>query len=595
MLDYAAWKGSLKNLGSISRFRQPQPGSATQKEEAKPAATSPAQLLKSQSDVFSCLEKALDDQEDDEILTQRLIDVLLAMARARSCSAITDGANRIRRMLFSGAVPIETLQAIQRWLEAAGFEFSSFNHAVCKTPSRGALHDCAAWESTLKKLGSISRFRRQKLKTTSEEAASIAAPALPEGNREPRQAPPAAALPRLILESEDSRAFAPSFARMVQEKGGDFSYSPEREAWAQGATRSLQLFLASHGIPARVKRSTVTPNGCLVCFEGDERLTTRSIEKLQEVLLSTKAIKILYAKPAPGEFRILFNDGSDSHRETVSLWKAWSHRTVDRHNGLNLSFIVGLKETDGQLLYLNPDKFEPHTLIAGGTGSGKTALVQCLILDMAATNPSPLLKLYLIDPKKGVDFAPIRRLPHMAGEPVTELKDIPGLFTKLYAIMEERYALFNQAGVNKLSTYNAKVPREQRLPALFVIHDELAFCMQDDEYKKAVPPLMIQLATKCRAAGIYLILIAQRPDKDVVPVQVRDNLGNRLILKVPAGTSEFALGEKGAENLLGKGHLAAKLGGQDGFVYAQVPFLSDRNEVLQEVVDAITAADQEWN
>lgn len=400
-------------------------------------------------------------------------------------------------------------------------------------------------------------------------------------------------VPLTAAECGDTQVFAPSFAELVKEKGGDFSYSPEREAWAQKATQVLRTFLQGHGIPARVKHSTVTPNGCLVSFEGDERLTTKSFEKLQEILLSTKAIKVLHAEAAAGEFRILFNDGS-GNRETVSLWKAWSQRTVERKNGLNLSFIVGLKESDGKLLYLDPDKFEPHTLIAGGTGSGKTALVQTLILDMAATNPSSKLKFYLIDPKKGVDFAPIRQLPHLAKEPVTELQDIPALFTELYRIMEDRYVAFGVAGVNKLSTYNAKMPREKQLPALFVIHDELAFCMQNDEYKKTVPPLMIQLATKCRAAGIYLIFIAQRPDKDVVPVQVRDNLGNRLILKVPAGTSEFALGEKGAENLLGKGHMAAKLGGRDGFEYVQVPFLSDQNEVLQEVADAIKAADGEW-
>lgn len=393
--------------------------------------------------------------------------------------------------------------------------------------------------------------------------------------------------------SDEAQIFAPSFANLVKERGGNFAYSHEREAWAQKATLSLRTFLITHGIPARVKQSTVTPNGCLVCFEGDENLTTKNIEKHEEILLSTKGIKVLHAVPAVGEFQILFNDGSDN-REAVSLWKAWSQREVKRQNGLNLSFIIGLKESDGKLLYLDPDRFEPHTLIAGGTGSGKTALVQTLILDMAATNPSTKLKFYLIDPKKGVDFAPIQRLPHLAAEPVTELADIPKLFNELYKIMEDRYDKFNAVGANKLSTYNAKVPREKQLPALFVIHDELAFCMQNEDYKKTVPPLMIQLATKCRAAGIYLVFIAQRPDKDVVPIQVRDNLGNRLILKVPAGTSEFALGEKGAENLLGKGHMAAKLGGKDGFEYVQVPFLSDRNEVLEEVAEAIRKADKEW-
>jgi hypothetical protein len=60
-------------------------------------------------------------------------------------------------------------------------------------------------------------------------------------------------------------------------------------------------------------------------------------------------------------------------------------------------------------------------------------------------------------------------------------------------------------------------------------------------------------------------------------------LGNRLVLRVDGeGTSEIALGEKGAERLLGKGHLAAKLEGAPEIVYGQVPFVS--NEFLAQTV-----------
>lgn len=61
----------------------------------------------------------------------------------------------------------------------------------------------------------------------------------------------------------------------------------------------------------------------------------------------------------------------------------------------------------------------------------------------------------------------------------------------------------------------------------------------------------------------------------VMPMQLRSNLGNRLILRVDSeGTSEIALGEKGAEQLLGKGHMVARLEGEAGLIYAQVPFVS---------------------
>ncbi len=60
-----------------------------------------------------------------------------------------------------------------------------------------------------------------------------------------------------------------------------------------------------------------------------------------------------------------------------------------------------------------------------------------------------------------------------------------------------------------------------------------------------------------------------------MPMQLRSNLGNRLILRVDSeGTSEIVLGDKGAERLLGKGHLIAKLEGEDSILTAQVPFVS---------------------
>jgi S-DNA-T family DNA segregation ATPase FtsK/SpoIIIE len=113
---------------------------------------------------------------------------------------------------------------------------------------------------------------------------------------------------------------------------------------------------------------------------------------------------------------------------------------------------------------------------------------------------------------------------------------------------------------------------------LFLVHDEFADWMLDDGYKGAVSAAVQRLGVKARAAGIHLIFAAQRPDKDVMPMQLRENLGNRLILKVASeATSKIALDRPGAELLLGKGHLAAKLNGEQGLVFAQAPFLSDQD------------------
>ena len=98
--------------------------------------------------------------------------------------------------------------------------------------------------------------------------------------------------------------------------------------------------------------------------------------------------------------------------------------------------------------------------------------------------------------------------------------------------------------------------------------------MMTSEYSDAVANIVGRLGVKARAAGISLVFAAQRPDANVMPMQLRANLGNRLVLRVDGeGTSEIALGEKGAERLLGKGHLAAKLEGESDIIYGQVPLV----------------------
>ena len=47
---------------------------------------------------------------------------------------------------------------------------------------------------------------------------------------------------------------------------------------------------------------------------------------------------------------------------------------------------------------------------------------------------------------------------------------------------------------------------------------------------------------------------------------------------------------KGAESLLGLGHLAARLNGEPGIVFAQAPLLSD--EDIERAVDAIIQGDE---
>ena len=165
---------------------------------------------------------------------------------------------------------------------------------------------------------------------------------------------------------------------------------------------------------------------------------------------------------------------------------------------------------------------------------------------------------------------------HLAAGIVDDQEQAIAKLEELVGEMNRRYSILKANKVANIFDLNNKPEATEHLPFLWVIHDEFAEWMLTDSYADAVSDIVSRLGVKARAAGISLVFAAQRPSADVMPLQLRANLGNRLVLRVDGeGTSEIALGEKGAERLLGKGHMAAKLEGEPEIIQAQVPFVQD--------------------
>lgn len=367
-------------------------------------------------------------------------------------------------------------------------------------------------------------------------------------------------------------------SNLLRTEAKPFGYSKERLDWCDKAAQQLRIGLAENNISVTELRHVPTPNGCLVVYKGSSVLGQKTLLSLKEKLLMTRSLRIGFTEAAPGEFRVFIES---DQREAVPMWNLWKDRKLQRHpDGSNTRLAIALKELDGQILYLDPmsDMGAPHTLVAGGTGSGKSVLIRMMILDIAATNSPSQARLYMIDPKKGINYASLKKLPHWASPFITESNEALSIMDELIAEMERRYELFAEASVEDLFQYN-RFSRNNKLPVLWLFHDEIADWTRDKDYNREFTAKMTILATKARAAGIFLVLIAQRPDKDVLPMQVRDNLGNRLALKLETeASSKIALDKSGAELLLGKGHLAAKIG--SSITYAQCAFLDNAQTAL---------------
>ena len=347
------------------------------------------------------------------------------------------------------------------------------------------------------------------------------------------------------------------------------------ESRCKGALQQFQL-------QSKVLSKVLTPNAALLKFQGSSNLTVEQVLKRRSEFLTTHALNIISVRAEPGVVAIAI---ARPNRQVLHLPDVWRQWKPDCTHG-NHDLLIAVREEDNSLLFLSPKANAPHTLIAGSTGSGKSVLMQNIILGIACTNTPGQAKIVLIDPKLGVDYFAFDGLPHLQGGIIADQDNAIQTLSELVDEMNRRYAALKQNKVSNIFEFNAKASPNERLPFLWVIHDEFAEWMMTPHYADAVSDIVGRLGVKARAAGISLVFAAQRPDATVMPMQLRANLGNRLVLRVDSeGTSEIALGEKGAERLLGKGHLAAKLQGEDDLVIAQVPIIA--SDCLEAIVSEL--------
>jgi DNA segregation ATPase FtsK/SpoIIIE, S-DNA-T family len=410
---------------------------------------------------------------------------------------------------------------------------------------------------------------------TSAPAAEAAPPSGPD-------MPAAAELPEEPVAPDPAMGAETHLGHLIHRQAADSVQSSSDEAWLEDVAQRCRNALLRYGMSARLDSQVLTPNAALLKFRGSDELTVAAVQRRVTELETTHGLEVLSVRAEPGRVVISI---MRPHREILTLarvWQSWPTLGSDANNQL----LIAVREEDGEPLYLEPN-IAPHSLVAGSTGSGKSVLVQNILLGIAATNRPDRAEIVLIDPKSGVDYFAFEDLPHLTDGIIDNTETALAKLEGLVAEMERRYALFKSARVSNISSYNKKA--HTPLPTIWLVHDEFADWMQIDDYRSGVEAAVSRLGVKARAAGIYLIFAAQRPDASVFPMQLRSNLGNRLVLRVDsAGTSDLSLGIKGgaAERLLGKGHLAAILGGGTEPIYAQVPFLHE--EELPLYIEAIS-------
>jgi len=177
---------------------------------------------------------------------------------------------------------------------------------------------------------------------------------------------------------------------------------------------------------------------------------------------------------------------------------------------------------------------QPHLLIAGATGSGKSVVINGIIYTLLLSGPDKV-GLILLDPKR-VELVQYRDCPH----------------TLVYSSEPDEMVEALQIAVNVIeSRYSLMAKRHERKYTgsdVYVVIDELADLMTTN--KRRVQPLLQRICQIGRAAKVHVIAATQCPLSVVIPTPIKVNFDARVALRTrSAQDSRNIIGQAACERL----------------------------------------------
>ena len=243
----------------------------------------------------------------------------------------------------------------------------------------------------------------------------------------------------------------------------------------------------------------------------------------------------------------------------------------------------------------------PHLLVAGSTGSGKSVMLNSLIMSILYKSTPEEVRMIMIDPKR-VELGMYDNIPHLLTPVITDPKKATNALRNAVLEMERRLKLMAALGVRNIDGYNKKIrqmaaePRSlftdevdpaaqedlRPLPYILILIDELADLMMLE--RANVEESVARLAQMARAVGMHLVLATQRPSVDVITGLIKANFPARMSFRVATRVdSRTVLDVMGAEHLLGKGDMLFLPPGSSRLVRMHGAFVTEAeiNEVVE--------------
>jgi S-DNA-T family DNA segregation ATPase FtsK/SpoIIIE len=332
----------------------------------------------------------------------------------------------------------------------------------------------------------------------------------------------------------------------------------------------IKKTMEDFGIEVEMGQVKIGPTVTQYTLKPAEGVKVSKITSLvHELSLALASHPIRIEAPIPGK-SLVGIEIPNQKRALVRLKNLLSLKEFQ--NSSPLIFAAG-RDVVGEPVLADLSKM-PHLLVAGATGTGKTLLLNSLILSLVYKNPPEILKLILVDPKR-VEFSIYQNLPHLLCPVILDTKKVVLILNWLISEMERRFETLALKQKRNIFEYQlSRKDDEEEIPFIVLIIDELADLMLSRG--KEIENKIVRLTQLGRAVGIHLVLATQRPSVEVLTGLIKANITSRIALKVATQfDSRTILDMGGAEKLLGRGDALFLMPGTTKPKRIQTPFISE--------------------
>ncbi|WP_270263075.1 FtsK/SpoIIIE domain-containing protein [Kocuria marina] len=192
-----------------------------------------------------------------------------------------------------------------------------------------------------------------------------------------------------------------------------------------------------------------------------------------------------------------------------------------------LTAVFGVSSAGPEVVRLDDEN--PHLLVAGTTGCGKSEVLRTLVTTLAHAFPPDRLEFVFIDFKGGAALAPLTGLPHVTTL-LTDLgpDEVRRALAFLRSEVQRRERVLSSLGLNDMAQLLRTGSGALPLRELVIVVDEAR--MLTDAFPDAGQQLAV-IAAVGRSLGVHLVLATQRP-QGALSADVRANITQALCLRV---------------------------------------------------------------